>query len=360
MWRSNLLIAGKPDSEATGGEPRALFATHTLHARIRELERQRADAARRAELLGAVQRAILRIASADTADETIAHLLRAACDALGFTRAIYFGVDRDDGITARAQIEGSGSVEPSSEIPNLTSGSPLLRVLRGGTPLPMAGCESDMPVKNVRGTYVLSPLVHRMRTLGVLYADGRHDLTRTGEELALVHTLTSIAAVSLGNGTLLAHATELATVDPLTGLLNRRAIAERLATELELCRQNARPLTYVMIDVDDLKAINDSRGHAAGDETLKAVAAVLRRNSRAQDVVGRCGGDEFVLMLAGVDRELARALVARLCDDLREQRLSCSIGRALPKRISRVRLIVRSMRPRRQARTDFRSHKSPC
>ena len=56
---------------------------------------------------------------------------------------------------------------------------------------------------------------------------------------------------------------------------------------------------------------------------------MLRRNSRAQDVVGRCGGDEFVLMLAGVDRTLAAALVARLSDDLQDHRLRCSIGAAL-------------------------------
>ncbi len=118
-------------------------------------------------------------------------------------------------------------------------------------------------------------------------------------------------------------------LEPLTGLPNRRAIAERLLFELERSRKSATSLTYATIDVDDLKAINDSHGHAGGDAVLKAVADSLVRSSRSGDLVGRMSGDEFAVILPGVDYELAGSLVARLSNGLAECGLRCSVGAAV-------------------------------
>jgi diguanylate cyclase (GGDEF)-like protein/PAS domain S-box-containing protein len=94
---------------------------------------------------------------------------------------------------------------------------------------------------------------------------------------------------------------ELALVDDLTGLHNRRAfvlLAEQAIKEAVRAR---RPVIGIFVDVDNLKAINDAHGHAAGDEALRLVAEALEAACRGSDIVGRLGGDEFAILLAGAD-----------------------------------------------------------
>jgi len=85
--------------------------------------------------------------------------------------------------------------------------------------------------------------------------------------------------------------------DALTGLPNRRAFDERLSLEMAGARRYARPLAMVMLDLDRFKEVNDRLGHAAGDQVLRAVAAVLDRERRASDLVARHGGEEFAAIL---------------------------------------------------------------
>lgn len=90
---------------------------------------------------------------------------------------------------------------------------------------------------------------------------------------------------------------ELATTDPLTRVLNRRALADRLAIEMDRARRYASELTILLIDIDFFKAINDSAGHLAGDEVLRQVAARIQAAVRTVDIVARYGGEEFVVIL---------------------------------------------------------------
>ena len=108
---------------------------------------------------------------------------------------------------------------------------------------------------------------------------------------------------------------ELARVsrsDPLTGALNRRGFEERLAAELAAARRSGVPFTLAMLDLDRFKQLNDSHGHAAGDEILRCTVARLQNVLRAPDDVGRIGGDEFALLLGGVGEDRADAVLARL------------------------------------------------
>jgi diguanylate cyclase (GGDEF)-like protein len=93
----------------------------------------------------------------------------------------------------------------------------------------------------------------------------------------------------------LEQAQELAALDPLTGLYNRREVEARLSRRLD----SQIPFCVVLIDLNDFKQINDRHGHLAGDEILRQVAHELRMASRADDTLGRWGGDEFVLVLDG-------------------------------------------------------------
>ncbi len=106
-----------------------------------------------------------------------------------------------------------------------------------------------------------------------------------------------------------------ATTDPLTGLLNRRAIEARMKELAELVREEPTPMAVIMVDVDHFKRVNDTYGHLVGDAVLAQVAEILRGRCRASDAVGRWGGEEFVILLSGC--ELAPA--AALAEDLRLQ-----------------------------------------
>ena len=89
---------------------------------------------------------------------------------------------------------------------------------------------------------------------------------------------------------------DLARTDPLTGLLNRRALTERLRDEVARAKRYQKPLSLLLLDLDGLKRFNDRAGHHAGDAALQALARSLRERSRSADLGARWGGDEFVVL----------------------------------------------------------------
>ena len=103
-----------------------------------------------------------------------------------------------------------------------------------------------------------------------------------------------------------------ATRDPLTGLFNRRFLDDYLPQALHRSRSERTDLCVLMIDVDNFKLLNDTHGHAAGDELLRAVGQLIRSTIRGEDVAFRCGGDEFVVLMPGCDLESGRILADRL------------------------------------------------
>lgn len=105
---------------------------------------------------------------------------------------------------------------------------------------------------------------------------------------------------------------ELAVTDPLTGLSNRRAFAERLHLEFERARRLSRPLTLILMDIDHFKQLNDRLGHLQGDLAITRVADLLRIGRRASDLVARWGGEEFALLLPETTHEDALALADKL------------------------------------------------
>lgn len=100
--------------------------------------------------------------------------------------------------------------------------------------------------------------------------------------------------------------------DSLTGLLTHGALKEQFARELARARRNGSELSVVMIDVDHFKKVNDTYGHATGDRVLKSLARLLRQHLRASDVVGRYGGEEFVVLLPETKSEVALRVLDRI------------------------------------------------
>lgn len=104
----------------------------------------------------------------------------------------------------------------------------------------------------------------------------------------------------------------LADTDPLTGLLNRRGLASRLAERLAEARRHSEPGVVLFIDMDGLKRINDRFGHAAGDAAIRMVGEGLRNTVRAHDSVGRIGGDEFAVLVSRISHDKGLASAARI------------------------------------------------
>lgn len=105
---------------------------------------------------------------------------------------------------------------------------------------------------------------------------------------------------------------ELARTDPLTGLLNRRAMSKMLEAESKRVARHGRPFAVMVADLDDFKAINDEYGHPVGDHALRAIAQRLLGAVRAQDQVARWGGEEFLLLLPETDMATALSVADRL------------------------------------------------
>jgi two-component system cell cycle response regulator len=114
--------------------------------------------------------------------------------------------------------------------------------------------------------------------------------------------------------------------DPLTGLANRRFILTQLNGMVSGARRHGRPLTVAVIDVDNFKAVNDTHGHAEGDRVLTAVARELRAHLRAEDVLGRLGGEEFLALLGDTDANAATAAAEHMRASAAAAGVTVSIG----------------------------------
>lgn len=104
----------------------------------------------------------------------------------------------------------------------------------------------------------------------------------------------------------------ISRADPLTGSLNRRGFEERLNAELDESLRTGRPVAVVMLDLDNFKQVNDTRGHGAGDELLRSTVEAMNDTVRPMDSVGRLGGDEFILLLPGTGQAEALEVAARV------------------------------------------------
>ncbi len=105
---------------------------------------------------------------------------------------------------------------------------------------------------------------------------------------------------------------EAAMTDGLTGLFNRKHTDERLGAELAFALRHGSPLSVVLVDVDFFKRVNDTHGHPAGDAVLRAVSRTMAQQLRAEDVLGRYGGEEFLVVARGTAKEEALRIAERL------------------------------------------------
>lgn len=126
---------------------------------------------------------------------------------------------------------------------------------------------------------------------------------------------------------------KLAGKDELTGLMNLRGFTNIMQREHELAARYARQYTVAMLDVDNMKTINDRYGHEAGNNALKQLASILRANTRATDAAARFGGDEFVLLLVESSPEIAIEIIGRFRRQIADASIQVN-GKKLPLEVS--------------------------
>jgi len=126
----------------------------------------------------------------------------------------------------------------------------------------------------------------------------------------------------------------LATIDPLTGVGNRRSFTESLDRVLDELARSGRPLTILSLDLDHFKQVNDGFGHAGGDDVLVEVGERLRRATRATDVVARLGGEEFGVLLPECGETDGQMVAERIRDGIGGKPMRCRDGREVAVTVS--------------------------
>lgn len=271
----------------------------------------------RAEQLASEQGALRRVATAvvgGKSPESIYELV--ACEAAALLGGDAAGILRLAGPDITTVIgswadHAGGRYAPGTELA-ISAGSDVEQVIRTGRALHVEEHPLDSPAGRLGyGSSILAPIRVAGKLWGVLVvsATAVAKFEAADEERLLEFgDLLATAIINIEDRAKLA---EQASTDPLTGLANHRFLQRRLSSEVARAVRHGTPVSVAVLDIDHFKQINDSAGHETGDETLVRVAHCLSRLARAEDTLGRTGGDEFAWILPETGREQAQIAVER-------------------------------------------------
>lgn len=291
----------------------------------REVDRLRGELAHRSQLAESLQRFLERISSREPA-KTYSAIITHSMELLEAERASLWVFDENSNeISLKA---ATGFATPGDEVRPSRIGEGISGgVLQSGKALVVGNLEAAgftaAPTERKYKTksFISYPITMSGRKIGVLnVADKAGGETFDDVDLSLLEIIGPQIAVALESAEWQERATEfqlMSITDPLTGLLNRRYLEERLTDELNRSQRYDYSMSCLMIDIDDFKSYNDRNGHQAGDVALKITAHALKAALRSADVACRYGGEEFCILLpqtslseAGVIAERMRQRVA--------------------------------------------------
>lgn len=171
------------------------------------------------------------------------------------------------------------------------------------------------------GGYMCIPLIVRNEVIGLISVIAAEKSMLTTSQQHLSITFCDVIKLSLANIKLKEAFREQSIRDKLTGLYNRRYLDETLPRELQRMKRENNTLSFIMLDLDHFKKFNDDYGHEAGDEVLKFIGNLLLNNFRGGDIACRFGGEEFAVILLGIDLNHAIKRMENICKKVRETKL---------------------------------------
>ena len=174
---------------------------------------------------------------------------------------------------------------------------------------------------------IVVPLKARGRTLGsIALADATKQRKFNEADLRLISLFAQQAAIAIDNVQLFENVQELAETDDLTQTNNRRQLFALGKREFDRSKRYVQPLSVIMLDIDNFKKVNDNYGHAIGDVVLQNLAQFCMRNIREVDILGRYGGEEFVIVIPNTDFIQGYELAERLCHFVEHNPISTKVG----------------------------------
>lgn len=180
----------------------------------------------------------------------------------------------------------------------------------------------DYPTRSI----LAAPMLLRGEVYGMISAQSYQPGAYDQEDLYLLETLASHAAIAIENARLFDSVQHLANTDPLTGALNRRRFFELAEQEFVKAQEGGAPFSVILLDVDDFKQFNDRHGHKAGDAALLFAAETCKSSLRTDDIFCRLGGEEFVAALPNTFPGDARDVAERLRCAIQDASLSAVVG----------------------------------
>jgi diguanylate cyclase (GGDEF)-like protein len=284
----------------------------TLESRLDELARELSSAVRRAEEEQQRSRFLGQIATTIDLDDAIGSTLQAAA-ALPKVDAAVVELDPegdgDDRLIGSIGLDRDDEDEEDAGV-RIFTGSPDLRDTRA---IELSYLYAEEQAAGAIHEALGVPLPGRAGRIGWLGVFSRDPDVRFGDEdVRRLEELADWVAPAIENARRFREARQLADLDSLTGLHNRRYFYETLGREVDRAQRYQRSLSLVIVDVDGFKEINDRIGHLAGDAVLAEIADRIRRVMRSADIPCRVGGDEFAVIVPEVEVGQARQLVGRI------------------------------------------------
>jgi len=187
---------------------------------------------------------------------------------------------------------------------------------------------------------MLAPVFYSQRFHGLLGCGVKLDNTPFDKaDLRMFNILQNIISISISNAQMYEHVKKMSFTDAMTKLNNYRYFESRLKEEIQRSRRNKTVVSLIMIDIDHFKNYNDTLGHRAGDEALEKVGTILKSSVREDDIVNRYGGEEFAIILPGMEKESIHILAERIRENVEQtaffkeevqpgRRLTISLGGA--------------------------------
>jgi diguanylate cyclase (GGDEF)-like protein len=180
----------------------------------------------------------------------------------------------------------------------------------------------------------MAPLRLGDRCIGVMSAQSYSERAFDESSVRILTAIGEQLALAVQNAQLFGDAKSRADRDPLTNLFHHRYLKTRLEEEISRSRFTNQPLVVLMMDIDNFKLVNDTYGHPAGDDALRMLTAVLQATCRGTDVIGRYGGDEFMIILPDTDAEHGLRIAERIEVEVAGRELHLHDGTAIPLRCS--------------------------